>query len=138
MIGQIAYPWVACHKENLAAADISVDAVRDHFTIPQLCRSASFRVIILAYGVGNITVSLRFGHRDADADLATEGVDFVNLAAVNLSSLRSVNFSVGAALPSVAGSSPAYLPPRVAVRTVGAAVTTLEWVLLCALTAELG
>lgn len=128
-MGHIGMPWVEGFKERLVGVNLA-DSVRGHFTIPQLYWGATFRVLILGPTSGSLTLKLRFGFQDADADLATLGIDFATLNAVDLSDTRSIVWADGAAAPGADGSPPAFPPPRVSVVATTAAGTELDYLVL--------
>lgn len=113
-----AVPWTLVWEQDFSDADALDAAVVHRFTLPQVSIFASFRVLVPTFTAGSLDlVSLRFGFGDADADAATEGMDFGPLAAAFASSYKTTVYSVGASAPDVEGNALAILPPRCSIRT---------------------
>ena len=100
-----------------------VNSLRGRFTIPQHVLFPTFRVVVYNRTAGDVTLKLRFGFENADADVATLGIDFATLAASQASDTRSPVWVVAAAAPNFVGNPNSILPPRVSVLLTTNAVT---------------
>lgn len=111
--------WQEQFGQGTQGAPIHIGSVtnslKGHFTIPQGLLYATFRVYAQVLTVGSITVKLRFGFLDQDANAATQGIDFDPLAVANASDTRTPAWYNGAVAPDFNGSAFGILPPRCAV-----------------------
>lgn len=118
-----AVPWHGFFSESGNLGALGPQAKRGAFTMGQHVLFPTFRVVINAFTAGDVTVFLRFGFQDPDAEAATEGINFALLAALNASDTRSPVWVAGAAAPNFNGNPNSVLPPRVSVQITTNAVT---------------
>jgi hypothetical protein len=112
--------WTLLSFRNTA---VGANIVFEHVTLGQHVLFPTFRVVCTSAPTAGRTlqVKLRFGFIDADADAATQGIDFTALGALNASETRSPVWVSAAAAPGFPGQPWGILPPRMAVllTTVG-------------------
>ena len=121
-------PWTLLFRDVLAEAGAVTNQKQANAEIEDFNIFTSFRARVTVWAAGSATYKLRFGFNFAESDVATQGLDFAALAAVNASHFRTVIYDIAAAVPNVAGNPLAILPPRVTllVTTPAAASMTVE------------